>query len=1101
MLFGSVAAAAWENTAPMQKSLAIIVLLLSLTELARTVLGDDWPTYHRDARRSGISAETLRLPLQPVWTHRAAHPPRPAWPESPAIQNVLGRIPRLSPTTTYDRAFHVAVAGRHLYYGSSADDTVYCLDLATGKVQWSFTTEGPVRLAPTVADGRAYVGSDDGHVYCLAADTGALLWKHRAGPMDKRLPGNGRMISLWPVRSGIVVEDDVVTFCAGLFPSKGAYLCALAAGNGKRIWKRQIDASPQGYLLASRTNLFVPTGRTAPIAFDRCSGKPLGSLGNLGGCFALLLDDMLAYGPSEDGQLHISAPASREKILSTPGLRMVAKGDRVYVLKQNALCALDRSTYVETGRQIAQLRAKKNKTEDDKERLKALERQQRPSRKWQVACSCPYALIMAGDTLFAGGENQVVAHGADDGRQRWVGAVSGKAYGLAVASRRLFVSTDQGAIHCFRPGTKPIPPTAASDRPAKPSASPYPKDRWTPLFDVTADGIIERCPADTGYCLILGVAGGRLAYEIAQRTRFRIVGVEPDAKRVARARERLGKAGLLGTRIAIHHRGMEKLPYPDRFANLVISGKTVVSGRSKPPPATEVLRVLRPCGGVVLFTHRSADVLRKWGDGILPEWTIERHKDAYWGIARRGPLPGAGTWTHAYADAANTACSGDQRIGGPMDLQWFGQPGPRRMVDRHFRNVPPLYSAGRLFVPGDRIVYALDAYNGTMLWRVDVPNARRLGAFLEAGSMMVDDASLYVASAESCHRFDVQTGERREPYALPQGVKAEPREWGYVARSAELLLGSGRRKGASYDTITREAEVDTHPVWYPNMKLALSESVFGMDRGSGRTRWTYASGRVIETTLTVGGGRLYFVETHSPKALANTSGRLPMLDIIDEGDQFLVALDLKTGHVAYKNKIDMRQLQQPVYLLYACDILLLSGSKIVGGEAIRASGTAALAQRTGGESIHYTCYAFDAPTGKPRWSVTHKTDLAVRGGHGEYNRHPTVVGETVYVWPYAYHVKTGERIAGWRFPKRRRGCGGVSASARCLFLRDSNPVMISLQPDARMTRLTRITRPGCWINIIPAGGLVLVPEASAGCTCGYPIQTSMAFAPRSAPPE
>jgi len=1085
----------------MQRYLAIVVLLLSLAALARPGLGDDWPTYGRDARRSGISAETLRLPLQSVWTHRAAHPPQPAWPEAPARQNVLGRIPRLSPTTTYDRAFHVAVVGRHLYYGSSADDTVYCLDAATGKVQWSFTTEGPVRLAPTVADGRVYVGSDDGCAYCLAADTGALLWKHRVGPVDKRLPGNGRMISLWPVRSGLVVEADVVAFCGGLFPSKGTYLCALAAKNGKRIWKRQIDASPQGYLLVSRTGLFVPTGRTAPVAFDRRSGKPLGSLGNVGGCFALLLDDMLAYGPSEDGQLHISTPGSREKILSMPGLRMVAKGDSVYVLKQDSLCALDRTVYIETGRQIAQLRARKNKTEADRKRLKALERQQHPSRKWQVACSCPYALIMAGDILFAGGENQVVAYAADDGSQRWVGTVSGKAYGLAVASGCLFVSTDQGTIHCFRPGTKSIPPAAASGRPATPSASPYPKDRWTPIFAETADGIVKKCPADTGYCLILGVAGGRLAYEIAQRSHFRIVGVEPDAKRVARARERLGKAGLIGTRIAIHHRTLDKLPYPDYFANLVISGKTVVAGRSKPPPAVEVLRVLRPCGGVVLFTHKSAGALRKWGNGVLPGWTVERRKDAYWGVARRGPLQGAGEWTHAYADPGNTACSGDQRIGGPMNLQWFGQPGPRRMVDRHFRNVPPLYKAGRLFIPGDRIVYAMDAYNGMMLWQADVPNSRRLGAFLDAGSMTVDDASLYVASADTCHRFDVQSGQRRKPYALPQRAKAEPCEWGYVAHSGELLLGSGRRKGTSYDTITRNAEVDTTPVWYPNMKLTLSELLFGVDRGSGKTRWTYTSGRVVETTLAIGGGRLCFVETHSPKALADTTGRLTMLDIIDGGDQFLVALDLKTGQAVYKNKIDMRELQQPVYLVCARDTLLLSGSKIVGGQAIRASGTAALAQRAGGESIHYTCYAFDAPTGKPRWSVIHKTDLAVRGGHGEYNRHPTVVAETVYVWPYAYHVKTGERIAGWRFPKQRHGCGGVSASARCLFLRDSNPVMISLQPDGGLTRLTRITRPGCWINVIPAGGLVLVPEASSGCTCGYPIQASMAFAPRSALPE
>ena len=28
-------------------------------------------------------------------------------------------------------------------------------------------------------------------------------------------------------------------------------------------------------------------------------------------------------------------------------------------------------------------------------------------------------------------------------------------------------------------------------------------------------------------------------------------------------------------------------------------------------------------------------------------------------------------------------------------------------------------------------------------------------------------------------------------------------------------------------------------------------------------------------------------------------------------------------------------------------------------------------------------------------------------------------------------------------------------------------------------------RPGCWINALPVGGLVLVPDASAGCSCSY----------------
>ncbi len=84
---------------------------------------------------------------------------------------------------TYDRAFHAVAAA------------VYCLDAATGRLRWRFFTNGPVRLAPTVANAEVYVGSDDGRVYCLAADDGKLLWSHRVGPDETRVIGNGRVIS------------------------------------------------------------------------------------------------------------------------------------------------------------------------------------------------------------------------------------------------------------------------------------------------------------------------------------------------------------------------------------------------------------------------------------------------------------------------------------------------------------------------------------------------------------------------------------------------------------------------------------------------------------------------------------------------------------------------------------------------------------------------------------------------------------------------------------------------------------------------------------------------------------------------------------------
>src|SRR3972149_1467903 len=48
----------------------------------------DWSTYRGDSHRSGVTAESLKLPLVESWRMDARHPPQPAWPELPARLDV-----------------------------------------------------------------------------------------------------------------------------------------------------------------------------------------------------------------------------------------------------------------------------------------------------------------------------------------------------------------------------------------------------------------------------------------------------------------------------------------------------------------------------------------------------------------------------------------------------------------------------------------------------------------------------------------------------------------------------------------------------------------------------------------------------------------------------------------------------------------------------------------------------------------------------------------------------------------------------------------------------------------------------------------------------
>src|SRR5690606_10317668 len=59
----------------------------------------------------------------------------------------------------------------------SGDGHLDALDLATGKMRWSFKTGDSLRAAPLVADGVIYQPSGDDHVYALTASDGTLRWK------------------------------------------------------------------------------------------------------------------------------------------------------------------------------------------------------------------------------------------------------------------------------------------------------------------------------------------------------------------------------------------------------------------------------------------------------------------------------------------------------------------------------------------------------------------------------------------------------------------------------------------------------------------------------------------------------------------------------------------------------------------------------------------------------------------------------------------------------------------------------------------------------------------------------------------------------------
>jgi len=229
--------------------------------------------WRHDPGRTATTSSLLDEKLEVLWKRELPEP-------VPAYQDT-----RLQ----FDASYEPIVLGKRLFVGSNHDDSVAAFDTETGELLWRFDTNGPVRFAPVGGKGRIIFGSDDGCVYCVKASDGSLVWKKRAVPSERLVLGNGRLISVWPIRGGPVLHDDRVYFAAGVWPLEGTFVFCVDAASGETLWRND-EASyryqvhphnaeaygglaPQGYLLIDGDDIVVPSSQAYPARFDRISGE------------------------------------------------------------------------------------------------------------------------------------------------------------------------------------------------------------------------------------------------------------------------------------------------------------------------------------------------------------------------------------------------------------------------------------------------------------------------------------------------------------------------------------------------------------------------------------------------------------------------------------------------------------------------------------------------------------------------------------------------------------------------------------------------------------------------------------------------------------
>ena len=543
---------------------------------------------------------------------------------------------------------------------------------------------------------------------------------------------------------------------------------------------------------------------------------------------------------------------------------------------------------------------------------------------------------------------------------------------------------------------------------------------------------------EKGYAVVFG-ANTDLIVELVKQSGLIISAFDTDEERVTAVRKKLYQNGNYGSRATIMKvEDLASLPVTSCFADLVFC---------EPAPSdelkAEIQRVLIPGRGIAYAGSKF--------------------------LSKKPVVEESGSWTHQYGDAANTASSSETLSGAratsDLTVQWFGRPGADFGLDRNPRMPAPLAVNGRLFHQGMNRLVALNAANGACLWSLEIPEFQRVNIPRDSSNWCADSKNLYVAVKDRAWILNGETGKRRTTLPPLFSGNIFDHDWGYIGRAENFLIGSATKPKSSY------REHWTKRMWFDGKAGAFgtaqvcSDALFAYDLESLIPAWQYQNGILLNPTIAVSGNRIIFVESRHPalKKLNTSQISMPELWL----NQFLVALDLQTGKVIWERPIDTEDGQVSFYLQVASGTILLT-----------ASNTA------------YHLYAFSLETGKPIWNHSSPWPDDHHSGHIQ---HPVIVDGTIYLQPNGFDLLTGKQVT--TKVGKRSGCHTYIGTKNALIYRgEGRQVAMWDRADETITTWPRL-RPSCWLSLIPANGMLLVPEGGGGCSCGGWMETSIGFAP------
>jgi len=1048
----------------------------------------DWPMWRYDANRSAASPASLPESLQLQWI-RDLPKPAPAWSEE---QYKL----------QFDRSYEPVVMGKQIFIPSMVSDKVAAYDTGTGKQNWQFFCDGPVRFAPVAWQGHVYFVSDDGYLYCLNANEGKLLWKYHLAPTGRKVLGNGRIISAWPARGGPVLHDGKIYCAASIWPFMGVFIDAIDATTGRVVWENSgtganyipqphnspafAGVAPQGYMAVSDGKLLV-TSRTVPACFDAGTGELLyyrlseNTYGKyVGGCSASIWKDWYFNGKVV------------YRLSDGLGLGTIS----AHVMTADAVVGIDA-----TGNVMA-YRLAETETPDPKDKKKTKTvAVAKATWKTRTEPALDRIHIKAGDRLYgSNGKGEVAALQIPESTQPakivWRAKVDGKVWNMLAGDGKLFVVTEEGQLYCFGAG-QADPKHYRNEAEDLPPASTKDRERIRQ--------VLEQNPDAQGYCLWLGAGDSSLLREMLRQSPMHVIAIEPNATKVASLRGDLDRAGLYGARVCVLHGDINSIAVPPYIASLIVIEDLATAGLDGAKDSTERLcNLLRPYNGAAWVAAPGGLQTAKID---LAGFTVDARNDTLL-VRRTGPVPGSADWTHQYGNIANTVCSKDQ-LAPPLGILWFGEESAfADVLPRHGHGPPEQVVEGRLFIEGPNSLSARDVYTGKTLWQRPLKGLGGFGVYYDATykhdfrdiggnqrhipganvrgtNFVATPDRIYVVQDAECHVLDPKTGQTQQVFRLPDQDGKPPKDWGYIGICDDCLIAGSDFAGYSIGKPKDSNDLNSMRIF----DKSAARRLVVMNRHTGQVLWTMDARRgFLHNAIAAGKGKVFCLdaappyETRKPpvttagnkRKVADDSNSLPEAkpSALPQPPSRLLALDLHSGKILWEN----RDCVFGSWLSYSqeFDVLL---------QAYRKSR--------------------DMPfePGDKMATLYGETGALIWDKKITYTGPCILLGETIMTQESAYSLKTGQQQTrehpltkepiAWKY-SRNYGCNTVIASQNMLTFRSAAAGFYDLTSDAGTGNFGGF-RSSCTSNLVVANGVLNAPDYTRTCTCSYQNQTSLAM--------